>query len=88
VVDTPTHLPHHANGKNIHRLVETSYIHCDSSCYGWGAVLNGRLEARNFWGTQDEQQHITWKELKAVLLELGTDSYTEVVPAAQGGRLW
>jgi hypothetical protein len=23
-----------------------------------------------------------------VLLELGTDSYTEVVPAPQGGRLW
>jgi hypothetical protein len=22
------------------------------------------------------------------LLELGTDSYTEVVPAPQGGRLW
>ena len=25
---------------------------------------------------------------EVVVLELGTDSYTEVVPAPQGGRLW
>jgi hypothetical protein len=36
--------------------------------YGWGAILNGRLEASGFWGTEDEKQHITWKELKAVRL--------------------
>jgi hypothetical protein len=43
-------VPNHANSKNIHRPVEPAYIHCDSSGYGWGAVLNGRLEARGFWG--------------------------------------
>jgi hypothetical protein len=30
--------------------------------------LNGRLEARSFWGPEDERQHITWKEPKAVRL--------------------
>eukprot|EP00873_Tetraselmis_striata_P004554 jgi/Tetstr1/424818/TSEL_015321.t1 len=55
-----------ANGHPIHRHVETAYMHCDSSGYGQGAVLNGRLEARGFWGAADERQHITWKELKAV----------------------
>jgi hypothetical protein len=61
-------MPSHANGKNIHRLVETTYIHGDSSGYGWGAVLNGRLEARGLWGAHDEHQQITLKELKAVRL--------------------
>eukprot|EP00873_Tetraselmis_striata_P001518 jgi/Tetstr1/421782/TSEL_012685.t1 len=41
-----TAVPTQANGRPIHRLVETAYMHCDSSGYGWGAVLNGRLEAR------------------------------------------
>jgi hypothetical protein len=53
---------------NIHRPVESAYIHCDSSGHGWGAVLNGKLEARGFWGPGDEKQHITSKELKAVRL--------------------
>jgi hypothetical protein len=63
-------VPNHANGKNIHRPVETAYIHCDNLSYAWGAVLNGGLEARGFLGTEDELQHITWKELKAVRLTL------------------
>jgi hypothetical protein len=62
------HVPNHANGKNIHRLVEIAYIDCDSSSYDWGAVLNVRLETRGLWGIQDEHQHITWKELKDVRL--------------------
>jgi hypothetical protein len=41
-------------------------MHCDNSGYGWGAVLNGKLEARGFYGRQDKSQHITKKELKAV----------------------
>jgi hypothetical protein len=41
-------------------------MHCDRSGYGWRAVLNGKLEARGFWGPKDEHQHITLKELKAV----------------------
>eukprot|EP00873_Tetraselmis_striata_P044241 jgi/Tetstr1/464505/TSEL_009263.t1 len=63
-----TAVPTQANGRPIHCPVETAYMHCDSSGYGWGAVLNGRLEARGFWGAADERQHITWKELKAVRL--------------------
>eukprot|EP00873_Tetraselmis_striata_P002144 jgi/Tetstr1/422408/TSEL_013246.t1 len=35
--------------------VETAYVHCDSSRYGWGAVLNGRLEARSYGGQPDNQ---------------------------------
>eukprot|EP00873_Tetraselmis_striata_P011019 jgi/Tetstr1/431283/TSEL_020978.t1 len=50
------------------RPVETAYLHIDSSSYGWGGVLNGRLEARGFWSSADERPHITWKELKAVRL--------------------
>eukprot|EP00873_Tetraselmis_striata_P022200 jgi/Tetstr1/442464/TSEL_003210.t1 len=41
-----TAMPTQSNGHPIHRHVETAYVHCDSSGYGWGAVLNGRLEAR------------------------------------------
>eukprot|EP00873_Tetraselmis_striata_P008205 jgi/Tetstr1/428469/TSEL_018480.t1 len=63
-----TAVPTQANGRPIHRHVETAYMHCDSSGYGWGAVLNGMLEARGFWGAADERRHITWKELKAVRL--------------------
>jgi hypothetical protein len=43
-----THVPNHANGKSIHRPVKTAYIHCDNLGYGWGLVLNGKLEARGF----------------------------------------
>eukprot|EP00873_Tetraselmis_striata_P018030 jgi/Tetstr1/438294/TSEL_026861.t1 len=53
-----TAVPTQANGRPIHRHVETAYMHCDSSGYGWGAVLNGRLEARGFWEAADERQHI------------------------------
>jgi hypothetical protein len=31
-----TQVPSHANGKNMHRPVALSYIHCDNSGYGWG----------------------------------------------------
>ena len=50
----------------IWRPVETAYMHCDSSSFGWGAVLNNSVEARGFWYGPDRQHHITWKELKAV----------------------
>jgi hypothetical protein len=63
-----TQVPSHANSKNIHRPVESACIHCDSSGYGWGAILNGGLEARGFWGPKDEHRYISWKELKAVRL--------------------
>eukprot|EP00873_Tetraselmis_striata_P015659 jgi/Tetstr1/435923/TSEL_002659.t1 len=63
-----TAVPTQANGRPIHRPVETAYMQCDSSGYGWGAVLNGMLEARGFRGAAGERQHITCKELKAVRL--------------------
>eukprot|EP00873_Tetraselmis_striata_P014404 jgi/Tetstr1/434668/TSEL_023759.t1 len=43
-----TSVPVQSNGKPIHRPVETAYLHTDMSSYGWGGVLNGRLEARGF----------------------------------------
>jgi hypothetical protein len=52
-------VPSQANGKDLHRQVQTSYILCNISFYGWGAVLNGRLEARGLWVLHDEHRHIT-----------------------------
>jgi hypothetical protein len=43
-----TKVPSQSNDKLIHKPVETAYLHTDSSGYGWGAVLNERLEARGF----------------------------------------
>ena len=47
-------------------------MHCDSSQYGWGAVLNEQYEARGFWYERDRTMHITFKELKAVRLAVRT----------------
>ena len=60
-------VPTQKNSAPIWRPVETAYMHCDSSSFGWGAVLNNSVEARGFWQGPD-RQHITWKELKAVRL--------------------
>eukprot|EP00873_Tetraselmis_striata_P039701 jgi/Tetstr1/459965/TSEL_005289.t1 len=81
----------HANGKPIHRPVETAYIHCDISDYGRGAVLNGHLEARCFWGPEDERrQNIIGKELKAVPLTIVLAGLTSRFPEmmAELRRLW
>ena len=59
-------VPSQHNGRPIQRELETAYLHCDSSQYGWGAVLNGHLESRGFWYDTDREAHITYKELKAV----------------------
>ncbi len=48
-----TSLPSEHNGSPIWRPIENAYLHCDSSGFGWGAVLN-------------IGEHITFKELKAV----------------------
>ncbi len=53
-------------GASIFKPVESSYLHCDSLGFGWGAVLNGCIEARGFWTGPDKLQYITFKELKAV----------------------
>jgi hypothetical protein len=55
-----------SNGKSIHKPIETACLHTDSSGYRWGTGLNEGLKARGFWSAEDEQQHIKWKELKAV----------------------
>jgi hypothetical protein len=47
------------NGRSIFSSIETAYLHIESSCYGWGAVLNEQLEARGFWSATDLHQHIT-----------------------------
>ena len=58
--------PEKHNGAPIFEAVETSYLHCDSSGYGWGAVFNECVEAKGFWSGKDKEQHITFKELKVV----------------------
>jgi hypothetical protein len=54
-----TQVPSANNGRSILSPIETAYLHCDSSGYGWGAMLNERLEARCLWSATDQQQHIT-----------------------------
>lgn len=63
-------VPTQHNGRSMFKPVETAYLHTDSSSYGWGAVLNNSTsyQARGFWYESDRDQHITWKELKAVRL--------------------
>ena len=59
-------VPEKHSGVPISKAVETAYLHCVSSGCGWGAVLNDYVEARGFWSGKDKEQHITFKELKAV----------------------
>jgi len=65
-------VPNQHNGRSIYKPIETAYLHADSSGYGWGAVLNDNpaYQARGFWYDDDRQQHITWKELRAVRLAI------------------
>ena len=41
-------VPDKHNGSPIFKSVETAYLHCDSSGFGWGAILNDCDEARGF----------------------------------------
>ena len=59
-------VPEKHKGASIFKPVESSYLHCGSSGFGWGAVLNDCIEASGFWTGSDKLQHITFKELKAV----------------------
>jgi hypothetical protein len=63
-----TQVPSANNGRSIFSPIETAYLQCDNSSYGWGVVLNEQLEARGFWSAADQQQHINRTELKAVRL--------------------
>ena len=62
--------------------METAYLHCDSSGFGWGAVLNDFIEERGLWSGSDKEQHITFKELKAVRCAI--ESF---LPQLKGRRL-
>jgi hypothetical protein len=63
-----TQVPSANNGRSIFSPIKIAYLHCDSSGFGWGAVLNEQLEAWGFWSPAYQHQHITWKELKAMRL--------------------
>ena len=77
-----TSVPSQNNGRSIFKPVESAYLHCDSSSFGWGAVLNSYHEARGFWDSSDLKQHITWKELKAVRLAI-----LSFLPKVRGRRI-
>ncbi len=77
-----THVPGCKNGAPIYKPIENAYLHCDSSGYGWGAVLNDCVKARGFWGMPDLVEHITFKELKAVRCDIHA-----FLPELKGRRL-
>ena len=58
-------VPEKHNGSPIFNYVESIYLHCNSSGFGWGVVLTDYIEVRGFWTGPDKLQHITFKELKA-----------------------
>eukprot|EP00873_Tetraselmis_striata_P044139 jgi/Tetstr1/464403/TSEL_009196.t1 len=58
----------HINGRSICTLVDTVYMHVDSSGYGWGAVLNETTEARGFKYDGDRELHITYKAVRYTVL--------------------
>ena len=59
-------VPDKHNGAPIFKAIATAYLHCDSSGYGWGAILNDCIETRGFWSGQDKELHIIFKKIKAV----------------------
>jgi hypothetical protein len=61
-----TNVPTQHNNAPIWKPIKNDYLHCESTCYGWGAVLNDCIEARGFWTAPDLEEHITSKELKAI----------------------
>jgi hypothetical protein len=58
--------PEKHNGAPIFKPIESSYLHCDSSGFGWDAVLNDYIEYRGFWTGPDKLKHITFTELNVV----------------------
>ena len=61
-----TSIPSEHNGAPILKPKENAYLHCDSSVYNWGEVMNDNVEVRGFWTSPDLAQHITFMELKAL----------------------
>lgn len=60
-------LPSDACDKAIFRPLPRATIHTDASGSGWGAVLNQLVPAQGFFDAAQQVQHITAKELSAVL---------------------
>ena len=60
-------MPERWNGRAIWRSPTNATIHCDSSLFAWGGVLNGTVPARGFWGPRERGRHITELELEAVI---------------------
>ncbi len=75
-------MPDCKNGAPIWKPIENAFLHCDSSGYGWGAVLNDCVEARGFWAMPDIEEHITFKKLKAVRCAIQA-----FLPELKGGRI-
>ena len=75
-------VPQEKNGADMFASRETAVLHTDSSQYGWGGVLNSADEARGFWYGPDRDEHITWKELKAV--RMAVESF---LPHLRGRRV-
>ena len=75
-------VPREKNGADMFASRATAVLHTDSSQYGWGGVLNSAEEARGFWYGPDRDEHITWKELKAV--RLAVESF---LPHLRGRRV-
>ena len=78
-------VPDHWNGRALFRSPMTATLHCDASAAAWSGVLNERLEARGSWREKQMPEHITSKELRAVLF-----SVEAFMPHLQGRRvrLW
>ena len=77
-----THVPDCKNGAPIWTPIINAYLHCDSSGYEWGDVLNDCVEARGLWGMQDIGEHITFKEMKEVRCAIQA-----LLPELKGRRL-
>ncbi len=75
-------MPEKHNGAPIFKPVESSFLHCDSDGFGWGAVLNDCIEARGFWAGPVKLQHVTFKEFKTVRYAI--ESF---LPELKGRRL-
>jgi hypothetical protein len=82
-------LPSRCNGRCMFRRPETATLHCDASELAWGGVLNLHSpcprSARGGWQAEQMPEHITSKELRAVLYTVET-----FLPALRGRRvlLW